>query len=786
MMNMTQLRSTARALRAAIYDRLLEVRSRRALHFYFDTDVVVGSFFGHDTVKYIRTLDVSREHPDPGGYISPDVVARALWVTGFACQATMLWAHRREFEDIINKYHDNDKIHNTTEAVKAAKQIFTSESVRQLDNIIKQNAVNAVHNLEELAKLMPIGHLAVAVAALPTWDVRLQLIGDRLDLSEFDDVAATEIEDGAGESPLPAYIGERQELLTLLCLNLQIARSGRRKRLLYRMGVMDVQIKSNTYADVCALMQLDHSVRSGGTHVRFYTNTEALEEFMTNGVGDQLTALIPDPIEDDDMFDSGVIDQPLGVFRSTTYMLLRSVIPALAFTDRRESLPSSVGFEAIELDDLNRMVATAKSVLNDEIGATREVMEARQRLDRLITPLQSISGFLSVWSRPDSQALKFLVEHLRNLPSFGEAVTVIEKQESKISEMADVYGQAVDKEAVELWKDVRTLIERAEAAVPSGGQPVPAARSGHIANDDGAIIAVVGAMQQEGVLRWLALLAEVNGNFRPLRQKLRAQLLEFSKTATYDEGVWTEVLQDGSAPAELRLLAAGVMFCRSEPNAATTALLVGIRRNLASIADVRVRTSLRFVSECSAIISDDPGDLDMNASTDDEDEVLKMGQECYNSCIVGMRAWRAFYWCHSELVRAKLISGEPQLYPTQLAEIATTAVRPIGGWTKLIVSAHMEWVRTSLLLNAVDTMLRVIRAERIASDPVVIDFNSQYESTAYGWACAVDSVNIEYSKRVRSVERVVKKYGSGTTAEPYIMDHLAAMRAFLKARNMQA
>ena len=719
-----------RALDAAVADRQWESERRSVTSFYFDTDIVLGAF--RDTDEIARILDQGQGQDLFNFAAANKVTFRALWACGFGCKASVLWPHVPEVIRGINAKFGSDDLGEVDKerlaiAQKCAKASFTRE---RIDDLIAKLHSKAGPDVEAAAQSLPSSFLAAAVASLPTWSLRMKLIGDRLSLSE-------PLEAPAVEDFMETHRGE----LRRLARDLQFHRSHRGIQLLVNIGLHSLTITPNTWTDACALLELNlHFGMDPG--IRFVTETEA----VTKVAGLRSDLFSRNASEETSARD--VVDDPKGPFRSNLYMLIRMLVPSLAFDGRREKLefPDSAKLSLLEI---STFLEAAKQLMKEKrnilYGEDDFQVPASGACADILQRFLKTSGFMSVWFQEESASLDFLVSHLKSLPLFGATVSrAHEERPTTIRGMekwnAENFQKVSQHLRAQLGDDVNT--ESSEAI------PVEAVRD--------AITVGAG--------RWIAILYPGVDTPDDLATRVSKDLLVQANP------IASRLHASADAVARARAFASASMFALGE--------MLKLPRNSASVLG---DTQSIIVSQLVGRILDDCERFTKRAlqKTGSDEPLWKQlagARPEARYCLAVMLAWRSFHWCDRAVLNNENIIRDPNSPVTRAAVSARRhldqRLREVGE------SGVTAGLRRLLCLSSVEVLLDHYAMLPTDNDLPRVDFQEQHSFDAWAWTAVLRRQTDERTvKELRVyVERLSDK---ASRPELYIRRHHKRIQAYL-------
>lgn len=759
-----ELLRKARALETAIFDKRLEASSGQTLKFFFDADIVVGAFAN---VKDVIAL-ADRE-PDSRALTERDmnVIVRTLWVTGHTCKARLLYPHQEEVVNVIQSARTQEapKQPEMLSSVKTA--VMTDQQWRHLAQTRARQAFSAAwHNslsnalagsepsaelIFALSNLLPLGHLALAVVSLGSWTDRMQLVGDRL-------VLHTEVPEGYKER-----LSVNTEAIARLCVDLQAVR----KRGAYQRGrsVTSV-VQPNTLADVCALVELDHEMKATHGYARFYTSTRPLMRLLDGQSEGLLQSLSGSPLTTTEQtLDIGVLDRPHSPFRSTAYMFLRSLIPSLSFPDRREVPAPSELFGSLEIDDLERMVESARSLVpSSPVGRLLWWPSAAKRgLAEFFGNVEAVTGFSTVWARSsDSKSIEFLKKRMGKYGQFNQSVETLVSQHDKIETSEKITDASFDESMHKIYDTANDRIDNGPSLNREMSQLVPAA-----------------IMRASGVGRWLAL---VNSSLVPIEAfspKVIKWLGQCDVTRVVGHDWHVEDARHESNSIVLLMYSAFAMSAGAPSSPlCDDQIWESIRTRVIQSEWLNYSaTILRQCTQLSMNIGEPPPSFQSLADQTIQaaSELFAKPNEDTRAAAHVMAAWRAFYWCHAQRT-CKHERGTESKASSETANVASGGLVDLQEVERLGNATHR--VRWLMLADAVKTMLQVFAGERVKQSTAAPDMTNIYTADARAFVLSKQAIlNEEEEKCLREV---VRMYETGAIREPYLHAHNERYRVLLR------
>jgi hypothetical protein len=168
-----------------------------------------------------------------------------------------------------------------------------------------------------------------------------------------------------------------------------------------------------------------------------------------------------------------------------------------------------------------------------------------------------------------------------------------------------------------------------------------------------------------------------------------------------------------------------------------------------------------------------------------EDQVIRGASDTIRRCVVAMRAWRAFYWCHNATRDSPrpFVSRE---YPASVVQVALQSLAEIreGGG----VGSYGQGARDPLhplLGGAVHEMLLVYAGQPASREPGGVNYGDLYERDAGVWGLVVAGSSSEATRRAvagalqYSVKTATKKQVD-KSVERYLYEHHQLFRRVAK------
>ncbi len=336
-----RVRRIGRALEAALADVARET-SGHTSHFYFDADVVIGACFVLDEVRkdYLRamstTMPAGVQTVNPSAWLSWALDSwdphdrlpsffRTIWSAGFACRARMLYSHILELDNATRS-------RRTSHDMRAQSMAAISVSKERLEHLLNHDPERTPHDvaidrlLLEAAHALTFQHLVILEAAAHTsLEDRFEYLGNVLDL---------ESDTGPSiETLLDAHAPEAWRLASAIGLATRHNSGSWLASMNYRIRP---RRRRNELADALALLGMRSLLRdvrgqSAQVTLRFYTHTRSLSKACASASWLKNELMDTASVVDDGILAAGLDDNPNTIVRTSDYMLLRSVLPAIAF-----------------------------------------------------------------------------------------------------------------------------------------------------------------------------------------------------------------------------------------------------------------------------------------------------------------------------------------------------------------------------------------------------------------------------------------------------------------------
>ncbi|HEX2837308.1 MAG TPA: hypothetical protein VHN77_04175 [Phycisphaerales bacterium] len=524
-----------RAMEAAIRDRRAEQADRQSKTiFFFDADVVVGAVFPNQGVERLlrayrsqkgqlgwddySRLEIGRElaRSNRGGLL--DVVVRALWCAGYGCQAHLLWSHLFE----VDRLESRRSLGNTKELLELLK-VGPFKKVAELVESYQNSKSDLPRTYESMIGSLGFFEFVIVEGLLfPEWTARRRYLGRVLSVNE-------------PHGPLPGQIIESQvdapkvEQLARNILRLERPRGQTLLEMLKSWWRDDRE--QNAVSDAVAIVALAHCVSDfQRDRIRFYTHTAAVRQACDQMRWWRRDAADHKPQHDDTALAavpaSGtkgdlppVLDDPNGPFRSSQYMYLRMLLPALQFDGNGNDL-SRGQLSGLDIDYLESTLQTAKKViLSAKQARNKHVLTAyvaRGGLMNIITDSAMVEFTQQVWLNaqgPLMERIKGAQEAATSDDAAENATMLVDAVKVLAPLQTDAQGDGNDA-ALLKWREDKLSTLRAHADyVRKKAVEVQAGTQARIAAS--LDYEKLGALLASGIGRWCfwmdpAMLLEAN------------------------------------------------------------------------------------------------------------------------------------------------------------------------------------------------------------------------------------------------------------------------------------
>lgn len=690
-----------RALDAAVTDVVLETQLKSCVQFYADADFIIGTFYDRNKVMDAMQADANSD-------LSDRVIARCLWAAGFTGPLKMLWPHRSEVIRTIDlSFGVVESSDTLKELLEVAKSIFSKKPGTEDKPRLDKAEQSEEERLESIAKSIKLKHLAIIVSSFDNWGDRLHLIGDNINFDSTIDA-----------DEFQRILSISRTTIGTISRNIQLQRASYGAVIFNKVLGMQPPIEANSHRDACALVELN-AIASVNKLIRFVSDTAPLSRVVAKDAGERLPLLCP-PLAAHDGLDHGPVDRPTGVLRSSTYIVLRSCIPALYFVDRREATKFDIE-SSMTLTALSQCLETYRNVSTADKRSPITLKDKQSTLEQVTKILRSVldtSGFLSVWANSESEAIKAISKQSEIINT--KPFEMVEREKSFIERAASAWGRwkqssahnAYEK-ALALSDATRVAIVESRVAAVQDAERLPKGQF----NIDEQLC--VDALQHGGIGRWLALLLPDAGSASELYHNAFYLISrEASDRSLNDLGSRVREVIQAAAPLAMR-----------NSDRKMIAVLNSLVRFPQSNGDndILVKLILLILRQCKDLkrakgTTKKLADF-INETADIEKSVENISE--YNKkCIRAMAAWRTFYWCYSQVGISIKHNADVRREAERSLDILETS--PIVG--------NQNFAREVLLSASVRAMLSTYVKPSQRFELGDVDWLNPYDVYAYAWS----------------------------------------------------
>lgn len=401
-----------RALRAAIEDAKLE-RQGFPIEFYFDADVVVGALF--PGVRIQAAFDEAKKPEDRR--LTFSAIVRSYWLGGLFGSVAMTWPHAGEYEQLRHAAEFSEE--NEKKALSSVlQQIHGQDLVSQLRNAISAagQGADAIAKICESIGSVHFGSIVILDAlCAPSHAARLKRVEDLVTVEHDPKRQKT-------------WVAKHPEFHSL-CMKLTALRH-------------DPRPESNSVADTAALLLMIDKRSRSNAKVRFYTQTGALQKLLCSD-----SYLLYNLSDDREARDATfVLDAPWAPIRSSRYIMLRTIFPALRPLTAPGAIPDGTQFneEIGRLQKLANRIEAIDHVRGQHAGTAFDQFIEEIGLQQ--DPAGEAQKFVQIAFAKDvwAERLKAIVE------AFGQAPAVLSEvvehllinRQALLNAMSDRIGES--------------------------------------------------------------------------------------------------------------------------------------------------------------------------------------------------------------------------------------------------------------------------------------------------------------------------------------------------------